>query len=216
MMHTVIDHLVVGAASLADGERLALRLGVELRPGGRHPQMGTHNHLLRLGKRQYLEVIAIDPDAPPPVRPRWFGLDDPTVQGKLAERPRLLGWVARTDSIEEARGAAPDLFGPVEAMRRGELAWRITIRPDGTMPEGGVLPALIQWPEDVHPADAMGDTGCRLESLTLRHPRPEVIRSRLSEVLFVAGATAVTVTPTEGAPGLVATLRGRRGLVTLD
>lgn len=216
MMHTVIDHLVIGAASLADGDRLAARLGVELRPGGRHPRMGTHNRLLRLGKRQYLEVIAVDPDTPPPERPRWFGLDDPKVQEKLAERPRLLGWVARTDSMDEARGAAPDLFGPVESMSRGDLRWQITIRPDGTMPEGGVLPALIQWPEDIHPADALPEAGCRLEGLTLHHPRPELIRTRLSEVLFVAGATTVTVTPTEADTAVIATLRGRRGLVTLD
>lgn len=216
MMHTVFDHLVIGAASLDDGERLAARLGVELRPGGKHPRMGTHNRLLRLGKRQYLELIAIDPEAEAPPRPRWFGLDDPTVREALAERPRVLGWVTRTDSIAEAQGSAPEVYGPVEAMSRGALSWRITIRADGAAPEGGVLPSLIEWPEDVHPADAMPESGCRLDSLTLRHPRPEMVRERLSEILFVAGAATVTATPTEGAPGLVVTLRGRRGLVTLD
>jgi hypothetical protein len=37
--------------------------------------MGTHNRLLKLGEGFYLELIAIDPQAPPPGRPRWFGLD---------------------------------------------------------------------------------------------------------------------------------------------
>lgn len=219
MMHTVIDHLAIGAATLEDGAAwVAQRLGVAPQGGGRHPRMGTHNRLLRLGKGQYLEVIAVDPDAPPPDRPRWFGLDDPAVQARLAERPRLLGWIARTDTLAEARAAAddPDLFGPAEEMSRGSLSWRITIRPDGASPAGGALPSLIQWPEGAHPCDALPEVGCRLESLTLHHPRPEMVRETLSRILFVAGPVAVTVTPAETTPAAVAVVRGRRGLVTFD
>ena len=43
--------------------------------GGEHPRMGTHNLLLRLGDSVFLEVLSPNPDAPPPSRPRWFGLD---------------------------------------------------------------------------------------------------------------------------------------------
>lgn len=40
----------------------------------------------------YLEVIAVDPDAPAPTRPRWFSLDDPTMQvGWAGEVCRLAG-----------------------------------------------------------------------------------------------------------------------------
>lgn len=52
-------------------------------------QFGTHNRCLGMEDGIYLEVIAVDPEAPPPSRPRWFGLDDPFMQvglGKAAGR----------------------------------------------------------------------------------------------------------------------------------
>lgn len=60
---TTPDHLVVAATTLADGiEYVADITGVAPQPGGRHVAMGTHNALLRLGERFYLEIIAIDPE----------------------------------------------------------------------------------------------------------------------------------------------------------
>ena len=73
---SVPDHLVLAARDLdRGGAWLEDRLGVALTAGGRHSRMGTHNRLLSLGENFYLELIAIDPQAPPPDRPRWFGLD---------------------------------------------------------------------------------------------------------------------------------------------
>lgn len=64
-----VDHLVVAAAGLDAGAAwLEAHLGAPLAPGGRHAAMGTHNRLLRLGPRLYLELIAIDPDAARPGR----------------------------------------------------------------------------------------------------------------------------------------------------
>src|SRR5690606_32822306 len=85
IVHSYIDHLVVTAPSLAEGARFVREaLGVEPEPGGKHPRMGTHNLLLRLGNDVYLEVIAIDPGAPAPGHPRWFGLDDAPTSPLLA------------------------------------------------------------------------------------------------------------------------------------
>ena len=76
---TTLDHLVVAGATLAQAiEHFADLTGVVARPGGRHATMGTHNALVRLGPKTYVELIAIDPDATPPTRPRWFDLDDAT------------------------------------------------------------------------------------------------------------------------------------------
>src|SRR5690606_8176826 len=97
-------------------------LGVSLQAGGQHPRMGTHNKLLRLGDDVYLEVIAADPAAPAPQRPRWFELDQMTP----GSRPRLGTWVIRTDDIVAARAACSWDTGPIESMTRGALAWRIT------------------------------------------------------------------------------------------
>jgi hypothetical protein len=85
---TRFDHFVIAAAHLDDGAAwLHDRLGVSMSGGGRHRRMGTHNRLLRLGDGRYLEVIAVDAAAPAPDRPRWFGLDQPAMQARLAHEP---------------------------------------------------------------------------------------------------------------------------------
>ena len=62
-----LDHLVVAATTLADGiEYIAEITGVTPQPGGKHAAMGTHNALVRLSARTYLEIIAIDPWGPAP------------------------------------------------------------------------------------------------------------------------------------------------------
>ena len=67
-----LDHLVIGAATLAEGVAwLEDRLGVTVPAGGKHPLMGTHNRLMQLGHGTFLEIIAIDPDAASPGRRRF-------------------------------------------------------------------------------------------------------------------------------------------------
>src|SRR5581483_3649792 len=97
---TELDHLTIAAHTLDQGLAYVRdALGVDLPTGGAHPRMATHNRLLRLGDGVFLEVIAIDPAAPPPARPRWFQLDDPALQADLRRAPRLLTWVVRTSDI---------------------------------------------------------------------------------------------------------------------
>jgi hypothetical protein len=53
------DHLTVAASSLEAGVAHVERcLGVVVPPGGAHPLMATHNHLMRLGEGAFLEIIA--------------------------------------------------------------------------------------------------------------------------------------------------------------
>jgi hypothetical protein len=111
---TTLDHLVVAATTLADGiEYIAEIAGVTPQPGGKHAAMGTHNALVRLSERTYLEIIAIDPEGTCPSRPRWFGLDGIALQAELTERPRLIHWVARTTEIVQRAAACPVALGPV-------------------------------------------------------------------------------------------------------
>lgn len=71
-----LDHLTVIAPSLERGvEHVHRQIGIAMPIGGKHPEMGTDNHVLRLGDDVFLEVIAIDPGAQRPNCPRWFGLD---------------------------------------------------------------------------------------------------------------------------------------------
>ena len=168
-MRCELDHLVVACTDLDAGAAwVAERLGVEPMAGGQHPLMGTHNRVLRLGAGVYLELIAIDPSAPAPSRPRWFDLDSPDMQARLAQSPALITWAARTDKIVEAVTRVPEL-GQVHAAARGALSWRITIPEDGKLQFGGLLPTVLQW-DSIHPTDAMAASGCELLELSLSHP----------------------------------------------
>jgi hypothetical protein len=213
-MNLWIDHLVVAARTLEEGSAyIAGRLGVAPVPGGRHAFMGTHNRLLGLGPGVYLEVIAVDPDAPPPARPRWFALDSAPMRRRLERSPALVHWVARTDDLDRALAAAPFELGEAVAASRGDFRWRITQRPDGSLPGEGALPALIQWAEGPHPSDALPDSGCRLLWLELHHPQATE---------FLAGLRAIGLDPGaplsagDGRPGLAATLRTPSGTANLD
>ena len=139
---------------------LAATLGHPLEQGGKHPLMGTHNRLLNLGRGSYLELIAIDPDAPAPDRPRWYTLDS------FSGEPRVVAWVARDSAFVAPFGTT------VTEMKRDNLHWQFTL-PDGAqMPGEGTHPLLIRWIGGTHPCDTLPDPGFRLRRLELRTPGP--------------------------------------------
>jgi hypothetical protein len=207
-----LDHLIVGASTLEQGAAfIEDKLGVAMQPGGRHVAMGTHNVLLRLGERVYLEVIAIDPAAPSPPRPRWFGLDDERTQEGLRESPRLLTWAARTQNIDAAARHCMPGPGVVHPMARGDYEWHITIPDDGALVCDGLLPTLIQWRGEAHPADNLEARGCEFVRLRGQHTAPATFEAALASLGLAA---TLKVTHAERAE-LAATLRGPRGLCTL-
>ena len=175
MQRSQLDHIIVASAQLDEGvDWVEQRLGVRPQPGGRHVAMGTYNALLKLGAQAYLEVIAIDPEGTPPSRPRWFALDDPAMQARLATGPALITWAVRCDSLAAACARVPEL-GEIIPMSRGDLHWQIAVPEDGTLPYSGVLPAGIQWAaaDDgtaPHPCDHLPDSGCEIVALDLSHP----------------------------------------------
>lgn len=173
-MRLELDHLVVGAASLDAGVAWCEAVfGVVPAPGGAHPLMSTHNRLLRIDApvfpRAYLEIIAIDPAAPPPGRARWYDLDDGRLQQHLRDGPALIHWVARVPDLDAAcaawRGAGIER-GEALVASRGSLRWRIAVRPDGARLAQGALPTLIEW-DDGHPCDTLPASGVVLDSLDL-------------------------------------------------
>jgi hypothetical protein len=170
-----LDHLAVSAATLDDGVAAVERaLGVALAPGGEHPRMGTHNRLLSLGPGLYLEVIAVNPAAAGPGRPRWFDLD------RFSGPPRLTNWVARTGDLPREVAASPEGTGRIHDLQRGDFRWRMAIPDDGRLPFDGAFPALIEWQGTLHPAARLPDTGCRLHRLTISHPEAGALRAALA------------------------------------
>jgi hypothetical protein len=207
-----LDHLVVAAADLQSGcDYVETRVGLRPQPGGKHVTMGTHNALLRLDDRSYIEVIAIDPQGATPGRPRWFDLDEPRMRASLAEGPRLIHYVARTDAIAVARERCPEDLGAIHPMARGDFTWWMTIPDDGHLPARGLVPTLIQWSDERHPADRLPDAGLRLAALAGEHPDPARVRTALAK-LGLSDVVKVTYGPS---PRLAAMVRSALGLVTL-
>ncbi len=169
-----LDHLAVVAGRLEDGVAAVERLlGVPMAGGGKHPLMGTHNRLLGLGDL-YLEVIAIDPDAPAPQRPRWFDMD------RFTGLPRLANWVAACDDLGAEVALGPNGVGTPVALARGDYRWQMAVPDTGQLPHDGAFPALIQWEGAAHPAKALPDTGLRLLRLEIAHPRAGALRAALA------------------------------------
>jgi hypothetical protein len=208
MVRSQLDHIVVTAPSLEAGVAyVGKALGVSPQAGGEHPRMGSHNCLLKLGEKLYLEVIAVNPQAPAPQRPRWFQLD--TVN---PSRPaRLAAWVARTNDIRAAITASPIPLGTVEPMSRGQLNWLITVSADGSMPLDGVAPALIQWPEGVHPGAGLRESGCSLVRLEAFHPQAREADAMLTAIGF-EGDVRVSALPAGREPYLVAHIQTAAGM----
>lgn len=182
-MNNRIDHIAIGAADLDQGVAMVKdALGVELPRGSKHVAMSTHNCVAPTGNESFLEIISIDPEAPPPGRTRWFTLDNPETQRKLENRPRPLCWVVGTENLDAIVAASPVDLGEIVTFTRGDRSWRLTVPEDGTLLEGGLLPAFIEWSPGPHPSSGMTDLGVKLKKVVLKHPEPERLNSLLSDL----------------------------------
>jgi hypothetical protein len=166
--------------------------------GGKHPLMGTHNRLLSLGDL-YLEVIAVDPGAPSPGRPRWFDMD------RFTGPPRLTNWVAGCDDLAAEVALGPSGIGHPIALARGDYRWQMAVPDDGRLPFDGAFPALIQWEGTAHPAPALPDHGLRLQRLEIGHPQATVLQAALAGRIadarvVIAPATGITLRATIDTP----------------
>ncbi len=170
------DHVLWGASTLdAALEELAARTGVRAVPAGRHPELGTHNAIVPLGRKRFLEVLAPDPTLP---------------AGALARRlaslpsPALIMWAARTPSAGDVAARA-QAEGYSAAVIEGHRE-----RPDGHVVRwtnvfvsghgaGALVPFFIEWHGRDHPADD-GPDGLRLHALRAESPQAESLRAVLA------------------------------------
>ncbi|MEQ8857902.1 MAG: VOC family protein [Pseudomonadales bacterium] len=177
---TTVDHLMWGAADLAEGVAEIGRLfDAEPVPGGAHPGRGTRNALLGLADGRYLEIIAPDPDQPQ-------GGDFAAALADLAQ-PALITWALRSDDLpgiaRQLAAAGVDTRGPVATRRTTpdgtELAWELLF-PRGHE-FGALMPFFIDWGDCVHPADGLRAAGT-LEAITVESPHAAVLRRLLGNV----------------------------------
>ncbi|MES9964219.1 MAG: VOC family protein [Candidatus Sedimenticola sp. 20ELBAFRAG] len=178
-----IDHIVIGASSLAEGvSYVKSMLGVDIPYGGEHIKLGTHNHLMQLGNETFLEVIAVNQQITSPARPRWYGLDDPYTRLCLERQPSLLTWVVNTGDINGLIQKATFSLGKSELISRGNLSWYFGLPEDGRLLGGGLLPYAIEWHTENHPSKSMTDLGCSIQSVEIFHPYPNWIKSALKSI----------------------------------
>ena len=220
------------AASLEEGVQWCEdTLGITPGPGGEHEKYGTHNRLFKIASPQfplaYFEIIAINPEAVIPKRaqvPRWFDMDDATVQKAVAQGPRLIHFVSSTEDVKAARHVLRtqgiERGQVVHASRKsskGTLNWQITVREDGERLFNGCLPTLIQWgkpeatdPLRLHPRNSLPRSGVTLQSLTVSHPSG----AKLQAAFDAIGLANIAIET--GPANLVASLQTPKGLVQLQ
>ena len=206
----VLDHLVYCVPDLAEAaDRIGRALGVSFAPGGRHQTEGTHNVLLRLGDRAYLELLATDLTNDRVAAPRWMGID-------RAELPRLTRVALRTENIVShasiLKSFRPELAHVIAGERQRPdgslLRWQLT-RP---LPEPAIeaWPFLIDWSASAtHPAEQLPEVGCQLTDLTFTTPAPADLQSFFDRLGF---DRSVASGPT---PLLTAVISGPAGSVEL-
>jgi hypothetical protein len=186
-----IDHLVVHAATLEQGVAWCEReLGITPGPGGEHVLMSTHNRLLAIGDAAYFEIIAVNPAAPAPQRNRWFAMDEPMRLERVQVEPQLVHFVVNLPDIAAGLRACPYDLGDAIAASRGDLRWKISVRADGALHEGGLIPTLIEW-DTARPSERMPRSGIELTSLQFEHPQIDRIEAAHRAVGLASSSIAL-------------------------
>jgi catechol 2,3-dioxygenase-like lactoylglutathione lyase family enzyme len=146
-MITRFDHIVIGVRDLDVATQHYRQLGFDVRPGGHHPGLGTHNAIIRFGL-DYIELLSIYDEA----EAKASQLGGLALLDFLREREGgLLGYALATTSIEQVSKR----FRETELLMEEPFAMQ-RLRPDGRLLTwrllipGGVVwrrpwPFLIQW-----------------------------------------------------------------------
>lgn len=193
-----VDHLVLAADDLQRGiEWFEQKTGVRAVIGGRHPNRGTQNALLSFGGRQYLEILAPDPQqAGHPIHAELAKLTT----------PRLVLWASATEEIEtlaqQAKAANLSAMGPLDGGRARPdgklLKWRslnVSREADKNRTYFQVIPFFIQWDKtSLHPSQD-SPAGCRLLSLEFAHPEADAV-SAVMKNLGLKATVAKAASPT--------------------
>lgn len=216
-----LDHLVVISRTLDEGiTYVADTLRAAPVRIDDNAQMATQSARLALWDGLYIDIVAADPDSPPPATPRWYGLDSAASRLRAAHGPFLAHWVARVERPRKlAHWAAqyPRRIAPVRPIRHASRSASAALDPSGAFPAwrgagDGLLPTLMQWDDAEHPTAALPETGIALKALHGFHPSPELIGEQLR---WLGLDPLLTVEPTLVEPSLFAEFETPSGIRTL-
>lgn len=204
-----LDHLVFAVANLDDGiAQLEAATGVRAQFGGAHPGQGSHNALLALGPRVYLEIVAPDPAQANPRSLASLGLSE-------TRSSRMVGWALEAPDLDgliaEAGAKGFPMAGPTSGERQRPdgylLSWRIATLADQRIGDG-LAPFFIDWGATEHPTVG-SPTGVQLVDLRAQYPAPQPVQAAFD-------ALGIPLRVEGGAePALIATLDTPRGRIEL-
>ena len=142
-----LDHIVFGSFTLEEGTEFVENiLQAKLSDIGYHKDMGTHNRVIRISERVYLEVIAIDPKISNLNNRKWFNLDNSNLQSKLKKSPQIIGYVIENKNIN-----ITNYHDPFFETSRDIYKWQFAMPTfnnkilDSEIIEAGIIPSLISW-----------------------------------------------------------------------
>jgi hypothetical protein len=206
---TVVDHVLLPVADLEEGARRLLeRHGLQAIPGGRHPNVGTANMIVPLG-RQYLELIAIV-DSQEAAASRL----GKRITSALDEGRMFVDWALRTRDLDGMRAkllaAGWDLPPAAEGSRRrpdGQvLHWRTQDVDTGA--SRTAVPFVIEWnvPAGLHPGEAAAEHpsgATALRRVVVGARDPAYVRERLRLLLGDSDLYQVRAAGSDGVEELV-------------
>ena len=167
-MHN-LDHIVFGSFTLEEGTKFVENiLQAKLSDIGYHKDMGTHNRVIRISERVYLEVIAIDPKSSNLSNKKWFNLDNSKLQFKLKQSPQIIGYVIENNNMNISK-----YYDPFFESSRDIYEWQFAMPTfnnnilDREIIEAGMIPSLISWKSD-KPVYQMKKNQFELISLEIR------------------------------------------------
>ena len=164
-----LDHIVFGSSTLEEGTEFVENiLQAKLSDIGYHKDMGTHNRVIRISEKVYIEVVAIDPKRKNLNNRKWFNLHNSNLQSKLKISPQIIGYV-----IENKDRNINKYYDPFFEASRDSYKWQFAMPTfknnilDSEIIEAGIIPSLISWKSD-KPVYQMKKNQFELISLEIR------------------------------------------------
>jgi Glyoxalase-like domain len=209
-----LDTLVLGTANLARGKLwlekfLSLTMGAQFA----QPDMRCHARSVSVGDISLMLVAPDDTASNNANLPRWFGLDTADVLERIAARPRLVGWLARTNSEDDFDAIVARTGGMLGNMLDATFddgIHRITNPADGFPIEGGLIPQLISRAR----VATTTDNQCRFTWMEAAHPHPAKVQYLLDEIGFT-GKLVLTGSPPYAGMTMCAYIETPEGTRTL-
>ena len=174
-LEETIDHIILGINDLDKGIAQFKELtGIEPVFGGVHPNSFTHNALVALDGKVYIEIMAPRPDAEEV--PDYF---------RNLEKLTPIDWAVRTLNANKTKQKLKSAGFISSDSKDGSRA-----KPDGTLlswttfgiVDHDEFPFFIEWGASTAHPSSTSPTGCTFQSLNITTPDDEVINKLNAEL----------------------------------